>query len=101
MKQRELTEAEKDYWYGRALWPCCKQGGYIAGPKVGVKSLHVMCQRCGTKMNVIDPWLAVDQVRRPLPGQMLREPPGYRPPTITALRRLVIRLKGRAPKLQS
>lgn len=95
---RELTEAEKDYWYGRALWPCCKKGGYIEGPRVGAMSVNVMCPRCGTRMNVIDPWRAWGTIG---PGQMLREPSGYKPPKVTALRRLFIWLRGPAPKLQS
>lgn len=91
-KSRELTEVEKDYWYGRALWPCCKQGGYIAGPTAGIRSRHVMCQRCGTKMNVIDPWVMFDRKWLPFTGQMLREPKGYRQPKMPLLRRLALKL---------
>jgi hypothetical protein len=93
---RELTAAEKDYWYGRALWPCCKKSGYVAGERVGTKSRRVLCQRCGTQMNVIDSWWwPADKWGSVGPGQMLREPAGYKQPSIPLLRRLTLSFKGK------
>jgi hypothetical protein len=88
---RELTVAEKDYWYGRALWPCCKRSGYLEGPRGGM-SMNIKCPRCGTVMNVIDParshwwgWMG--------PAQMIEEPPGYTPPKLPRWRVFMLNLK--------
>ncbi len=89
---RELTKAEKDFWYGRGLWPCCKRSDYVEGPRVGTKSMQVLCRRCGTEMNVIDPWHARGRI---CPGQMLVEPVGYHPPAVSWLRRLTLSFRGK------
>lgn len=76
---RNMTTAELKTWQ-RGQWPCgCKTQGYIPGPAGGV-CRNIECPECGMRINVIDPETGWPQSM----GQVLREPPGYKPPQETA-----------------
>lgn len=83
---RQMNTEETHAWYRRGRWPCCEGTGYLGGPREA-DMVRIMCPRCGTVMQVVDPanrehWGAIK------PGHMLAVPKGYTPRPIPLLWRI-------------